>query len=186
MGRPKCTVCSRGCLGVHRRPISTDIQWLFCVYSTFVWTPNCVNSLTNPFRFFLLNIDRHGRSEYETISTYTIHVLYYNMSVAYRLYFPSVAWGNTLTLYLQWSTTPSCRTAITTLCLRGKHWSTSLLVVCSLSLSLPVHVHVHMNRHTNVHMHSRCTHTCKYTWTQWERYLAWPLIVLKLYYTLSP
>ena len=37
------TVCSRGCLGVHRRPITihiAHIKWLFCVYFTFFWTPS--------------------------------------------------------------------------------------------------------------------------------------------------
>ena len=36
------TVCSRGCPGVHRRPISTHIvhsKWLCCVYCIFSWTP---------------------------------------------------------------------------------------------------------------------------------------------------
>ena len=37
------TVCPRGCLRVHRRPIATHrvhIKWPLCVYYTFFWTPS--------------------------------------------------------------------------------------------------------------------------------------------------
>ena len=44
------TVCPIGCLGVHRRPISTHIvhiQWLFWVYCTFLWTLSFISGGAN-------------------------------------------------------------------------------------------------------------------------------------------